>query len=166
VLLRTKLLAPQPHSGAVRRASPLERLDHSAQSPLTLISAPTGFGKTSLLSTWVHEGRTPVAWYPLDPDDDEPTRSWASELDDGAIAREQQRSRAGQLEQEQSFTAEDCASQDGADASTGLGLNLHRESIHSLAVCSSPRRAVPTGRQPETRRFGLGEWSRQSYAGA
>lgn len=76
MLLQTKLLVPQSHSGAVRRAALLERLDRATESPLTLISAPAGFGKTSLLSAWTHEHSMAVAWYSIDPDDDELTRFW------------------------------------------------------------------------------------------
>jgi LuxR family maltose regulon positive regulatory protein len=41
---------------------------------LTLVSAPAGFGKTTLLAQWVTESRTPVAWLSLEPEDNEPTR--------------------------------------------------------------------------------------------
>jgi LuxR family maltose regulon positive regulatory protein len=44
------------------------------ESALTLISAPAGFGKTTLLAQWLAESGTPVAWLSLDPDDNEPIR--------------------------------------------------------------------------------------------
>jgi LuxR family maltose regulon positive regulatory protein len=44
---------------------------------LTLVSAPAGFGKTTLLSVWVAGCGWPVAWVSLDEDDNDPTRFWA-----------------------------------------------------------------------------------------
>jgi ATP/maltotriose-dependent transcriptional regulator MalT len=41
---------------------------------LTLISAPAGFGKTTLLAQWLVESGTPVAWLSLEPEDNDPTR--------------------------------------------------------------------------------------------
>jgi LuxR family maltose regulon positive regulatory protein len=59
------------------------RLDRGALAKLTLISAPTGFGKTSLVAQWL-TSRTAhdrsVAWLALDPSDDQPTAFWAQML--------------------------------------------------------------------------------------
>jgi len=61
----------------VERPRLLALLDEGLTRPLTLISAPAGFGKTTLLSEWCHSpaGRDfPVAWLSLDHDDNDPSR--------------------------------------------------------------------------------------------
>jgi len=90
-LLRTKFFAPPPRSGIVTRPRLILRLNVGLQRPLTLVSAPPGFGKTTLLSEWINqkaEGkamkdeletqlRSPrVAWLSLDSGDNEPIRFW------------------------------------------------------------------------------------------
>jgi LuxR family transcriptional regulator, maltose regulon positive regulatory protein len=79
-LLETKLYVPRPRRGLVRRARLMERLDRGAESKLTLISAPAGFGKTTLLAEWLAsvpaDGRA-VAWLSLDQGDDEPASFWS-----------------------------------------------------------------------------------------
>ena len=52
-LLETKLYIPRWRSGLVPRARLIERLDQGAERKLTLVSAPAGFGKTTLLAEWV-----------------------------------------------------------------------------------------------------------------
>ena len=49
-----------------------DRLDAGLQGKLTLISAPAGFGKTTLASTWVSMCQRPVAWLALDAGDNDP----------------------------------------------------------------------------------------------
>jgi len=51
-LLSTKLYIPRPHREWVHRPRLIERLDTGLQGKLTLVSAPAGFGKTTLLSEW------------------------------------------------------------------------------------------------------------------
>ncbi len=51
-LLATKLRAPRPREGALRRPALLARLDAALSTRLTLVSAPAGFGKTTLLAQW------------------------------------------------------------------------------------------------------------------
>ena len=76
-LLRTKLFVPQVHAELVARPRLLTRLDAGHRCKLTLISAPAGFGKTTLLSTWIAERDEPVAWVSLDDRDNDPPRFWA-----------------------------------------------------------------------------------------
>ena len=73
-LLQTKLYIPQPRSDLVSRSRLLERLNEALQHRLTLISAPAGFGKTTLVSEWLEQIDRPAAWLSLDKDDNDPTR--------------------------------------------------------------------------------------------
>jgi LuxR family maltose regulon positive regulatory protein len=72
-LLRTKLYVPPVRPEQVSRLHLVERLDEGLRlgRQLTLISAPAGFGKTTLLSEWVAGCDRPVAWLSLDAEDDE-----------------------------------------------------------------------------------------------
>jgi LuxR family maltose regulon positive regulatory protein len=74
-LLKTKLYIPPVRPGLVSRPRLVERLDEGlyAGHKLTLISAPAGFGKTTLLSEWMadYTGDTRVAWVSLDKEDND-----------------------------------------------------------------------------------------------
>ncbi len=71
-LLQTKLYTPPLRPQLVQRDSLLARLHASAHYPLTLVSAPAGFGKTTLVSTWASQSQHPVAWLSLGDDDNDP----------------------------------------------------------------------------------------------
>ena len=73
-LLATKLHVPRPRTHLVPRAHLVERLQQGAERALTLVSAPAGFGKTTLLAQWFAESGLPVAWLSLEPEDNDPTR--------------------------------------------------------------------------------------------
>jgi LuxR family maltose regulon positive regulatory protein len=76
-LLTTKLHIPPVRPGRVPRPQLLERLSQGLVHQLTLISAPAGFGKTTLVSEWHASpaGReVPLAWLSLDDDDNDPVR--------------------------------------------------------------------------------------------
>ncbi len=73
-VLATKLYIPPPRAQLVLRPRLIERLNEGRRSKLTLISAPAGFGKTTLISEWVAGGKKPVAWLSLDEADSDPTR--------------------------------------------------------------------------------------------
>ena len=75
-LLRTKFYVPPVRSIQVARPRLLERLNEglSASCKLTLISAPAGFGKTTLVSEWIAGCGRPVAWLSLDEGDNAPHR--------------------------------------------------------------------------------------------
>ncbi len=81
-LLRTKLALPRPHSSLVPRDLLLARLDEGLGHKLTLVSAPAGFGKTTLVSQWLaslgeRQDPPPVAWVSLDEGDNDPVRFWS-----------------------------------------------------------------------------------------
>jgi LuxR family transcriptional regulator, maltose regulon positive regulatory protein len=76
-LLTTKLFIPPPRQGTVSRPRLLQKLDDSLHNRrLTLVSAPAGFGKTSLICEWVAKTGCPTAWLSLDEDDNDPLRFW------------------------------------------------------------------------------------------
>jgi LuxR family maltose regulon positive regulatory protein len=73
-ILTTKLSIPRPRPHVVSRPRLLERLNEGLHRKLTLISAPAGFGKTTLVSEWVEGIERPVAWLSLDEGESDPTR--------------------------------------------------------------------------------------------
>ena len=79
-LIATKLHVPRLRADIVHRQRLLELLDQGAQARLTLVSAPAGFGKTTLLVDWLATRRTSgrsVAWVSLDQTDNEAAAFWA-----------------------------------------------------------------------------------------
>jgi LuxR family maltose regulon positive regulatory protein len=74
--LATKLLAPQLPPALVNRERLLAELDATPVHRLVLLSASAGFGKTTLLSAWVRQSKSRVAWLTLDEQDDDPIRFW------------------------------------------------------------------------------------------
>ena len=73
-ILATKLYIPRPRPNAVSRPRLLERLNAGLHRRLTLISAPAGFGKTTLVSEWVAFIERPTAWLSLDEGENDPAR--------------------------------------------------------------------------------------------
>ncbi len=75
-LLRTKLYIPPLRPNLAPRPRLIERLNQGLQlgHKLTLISAPAGFGKTTLVNEWVTGCERPVAWLSLDEGDNDTTR--------------------------------------------------------------------------------------------
>ncbi len=78
-LLETKLQIPRRRRDLVPRPRLSERLSRGAESALTLVSAPAGFGKTTLLADWLAapaaSGRS-AAWLSLDQRDNDPSVFW------------------------------------------------------------------------------------------
>lgn len=76
-LLEPKLRLPRLHPGLVARERLLERVHEGLERKLTLLSAPAGFGKTTLVSQWFAVRRNvSVAWVALDSGDNDPVRFW------------------------------------------------------------------------------------------
>ena len=73
-ILATKLYIPPPRPKVVLRSRLIERLNEGLHRKLTLISAPAGFGKTTLASEWVTGCERATAWLSLDKGDNDPTR--------------------------------------------------------------------------------------------
>lgn len=73
-ILTTKLYIPPPQPEIVSRPRLLETLRQGSHRKLTLISAPAGFGKTTLVSTWLDAESDPVAWLSLDAHDSDSTQ--------------------------------------------------------------------------------------------
>jgi LuxR family maltose regulon positive regulatory protein len=76
-LLRTKFYIPPLQSGLVHRPRLTHLINEGLARKLTLISAPAGFGKTTLLSEWIPTSQRPVGWLSLEDADNDPTRFWA-----------------------------------------------------------------------------------------
>src|SRR5919199_1133854 len=76
-LLTTKLHVPRRRRGLLPRPRLSERLDRGGDAALTLVSAPAGFGKTTLLTEWLAGAdRRSTAWLSLDARDNDPTAFW------------------------------------------------------------------------------------------
>ena len=73
-LLATKLRIPPLRPALVPRERLLARLDETLTRPLALVTAPAGFGKTTLVAAWAAGCGRPVAWLSLDEADADPAR--------------------------------------------------------------------------------------------
>lgn len=73
-ILATKLFVPQKLSNRVARPRLIEKLRRGSVNKLTLISAPAGYGKTTLLGEWIHHEEIPFAWLSLDQHDNDFSR--------------------------------------------------------------------------------------------
>ncbi|MCD4754087.1 MAG: LuxR C-terminal-related transcriptional regulator [Anaerolineaceae bacterium] len=75
-ILVTKLFIPQPRPELVNRQRLIDQLNHGRNNKLTLVSAPAGFGKTTLVSAWVNslDSKERVCWYSLGVGDNDPTQ--------------------------------------------------------------------------------------------
>ena len=75
-LLSTKLIIPSTRPELVSRTRLIERLNEGQRRApgVSLISAPAGFGKTTLVSEWVISCGRPAAWLSLDEGDNDPAR--------------------------------------------------------------------------------------------
>jgi LuxR family transcriptional regulator, maltose regulon positive regulatory protein len=73
-ILSTKLYIPKPHLNLIYRNRLMSELGKGINGKLTLISAPAGFGKSTLLSSWIVASKKQVAWLSLDEDDNNITR--------------------------------------------------------------------------------------------
>src|SRR5512136_466735 len=73
-LLASKFYFPPHRLEHVQRPHLLESLNAGLSGKLTLVSAPAGFGKTTLVSEWIRGCGHPTAWLSLDRNDNDPSR--------------------------------------------------------------------------------------------
>jgi len=76
-LLATKLRAPRVRSDAVPRPRLERTLDAGRSGVLTVVTAPPGFGKTTVVAQWVERDPAPTVWLTCDAEDDDPRRFFA-----------------------------------------------------------------------------------------
>ena len=77
-MLSSRLAPPRLPHALVERERLLSALDGALATKLSLLSAPAGWGKTTLLSAWASQHQAQVAWLSLDELDTSPTRFWVS----------------------------------------------------------------------------------------
>ncbi|MGD2251921.1 MAG: LuxR C-terminal-related transcriptional regulator [Anaerolineales bacterium] len=71
-LLSTRLYIPHPHQYLIPRPHLEQRLDEGASKSLMVVSAPAGYGKTTILSAWAEANKLPIAWLSLDAENNDP----------------------------------------------------------------------------------------------
>ncbi len=76
VLLATKFFAPPFNENWLARPALMKKLRYGARGKITLVCAPAGFGKTTLLSGWQKERSLPICWLSLEENDNIPRRFW------------------------------------------------------------------------------------------
>ncbi len=72
-MLLTKLHIPPAGNNVVRRSELFEKLNTGLSRKLILVSAPAGYGKTTLVSDWISQNKIPATWLSLDNGDNDPT---------------------------------------------------------------------------------------------
>ena len=76
-LLETKFHQPTPHGRLVPRARLSQQVERATAATLTLVSAPAGFGKTTVMSELANRpAGAHIAWLSLDPGDNDPVTFW------------------------------------------------------------------------------------------
>ena len=73
-LLSTKLYIPLPRPDLVARPRLIERLEEGTRGKLTLVSAPAGYGKSTLVSEWIAHTKIPATWLSLEASDNDIAR--------------------------------------------------------------------------------------------
>jgi len=76
-LLTTKLTVPPSRIDLVSRPRLIARVQAGLQRKLLLVIAPAGYGKTTLLGSWIAQSNMPVAWVSLDESDNDSIRFWS-----------------------------------------------------------------------------------------
>jgi LuxR family transcriptional regulator, maltose regulon positive regulatory protein len=71
-MLLTKLHIPSAGNNIVHRSELFENLNTGLSRRLVLVSAPAGFGKTTIVSDWIDQNKIPAAWFSPDNGDNDP----------------------------------------------------------------------------------------------
>ncbi|MTI83415.1 MAG: hypothetical protein FH756_05790 [Firmicutes bacterium] len=76
ILLKTKMHIPKTRQTVISRPRLMQELDQGFKNKLTVITAPAGYGKSTLAGEWANKGDFPVAWVSLDYGDNDSLRFW------------------------------------------------------------------------------------------
>ena len=76
VVIATKLFRPNPRHQTVERSRLHDLLRQGCTLPLTLVVAPAGWGKSTLVADWLRQDQVAAGWVSLDGGDDDPIRFW------------------------------------------------------------------------------------------
>ena len=76
VVIATKLFRPNPRHQTVERTRLHDLLRQGCALPLTLVVAPAGWGKSTLVADWLRQDQVAAGWVSLDSGDDDPKRFW------------------------------------------------------------------------------------------
>ena len=71
-MLLTKLHIPSAGNNIIHRTELSEKLNQGLNRKLILVSAPAGFGKTTVVSDWISQNNIPTAWFSIDKADNDP----------------------------------------------------------------------------------------------
>ena len=71
-MLLTKLHIPSSGQNIVHRTALFEKLNSGLERNLILVSAPAGFGKTTVVSDWIDQKKIPTGWFSIDNGDNDP----------------------------------------------------------------------------------------------
>ena len=74
MILKTKLYPPQARVELISRPRLIELFNQGVAKRLTLVSAPAGYGKSTLLGAWIRQAEVPVGWVSLDETDQDLVR--------------------------------------------------------------------------------------------
>ena len=77
ILLATKLFPPSRRAASVARPRLLQALRRACEVPLSLVVAPAGWGKTTVVMDWLEHDRVSAAWVSLDVTENDPKRFWS-----------------------------------------------------------------------------------------
>jgi len=153
-LLRTKLHRPPVTEDFVPRPRLVERLEQGRGRPLTLVCAPAGYGKSTLLSGWLAASEVPGAWVSLDPRDDDLQTfltyfvAAVREICPGALRRTGAMLDGAELPPQSNLARRLVNELDEIDAPLALVLDdyhvIHQQAVHDLLdeLLAQPPRAV------------------------